>query len=772
MPPSIPPDPPAKRIIPLVPYEASPKRDGDDSNKKKDDKKDGDTKKTECYFNKIVYSCLHQASHPHLPRIQHTSPCTCLKIHEVLRPSRASNPQLFHVNHACSVCIIFGELLDMSSATRTNTKQGKVTTSSSADVLTKDAAGPITTSYRSEDRRKRHAIALRMVRTENQKKNIETYAAAQKRAEERKAGRIRLQFDDSRLDDNVDSAYEKNQRLLREHIDLMKAINAKYGNGHVTSSCVPAAKEKAVIPDHSSTKPATQNSIASLQDEFASLIVSNHSSSKTELPKASNVLKDRKSTKSRGSSTANTHRDPSRDTFVVDLLKKSKAFSPSKYDSSKVVDRKVKCGPVDCSPHTKGYTSTEACGDVKDTNDAYPAYMEQSTIISRPSVSGADEKSMCSSGPSPLGDCAGKPTNKSQHMDRLSNYYLRTVEDDEARKKSARTGTPSARLACRPAHSSESTTGSKPSTLVNDVVSTDNKFNNSAPRAASVNEAKKNSDITKTKIHKGNENATPATTGVSTSSSLTKTTVTAEEDFKSPNFIGIMPHNLDTSLMTNAINKQDALAASVRRPDSVKWQVPGTAKVTEKDLNFDMLGDHTNSFAPYIRGDAATTTFNKTGPVPTTAASPATTTERKVEAWDVISKDDEDKGKGEEFDGKESDKEVVLQSTSISTSTSSQPSPTVNTCHPKSVPSNLASNLTTDDMEAMAVVLAATRLARRMVAQEVEDEWVDLAPNGAANEVLAANRAKTVDKDGETEKVDGEEWEDLGEELEEYDFCS
>ncbi|PVH84805.1 hypothetical protein DL98DRAFT_528223 [Cadophora sp. DSE1049] len=695
MPPSTLPDPPGKRIIPLVPYVASPKRDGDAS-QKKHDKEDGDTSKEECYFNKIVYSCRHQASHPDLPRIHHTSPCTCLTIHQVLRPSRASNPKLFQVNHPCSDCILFGEPGEMSSAPRTNTQQGMATISTSADALTKDTARPVTTTtcfeeqaayfraqkaqkdevirvaeaaefaaaelvktqelkaeVRRQERQKRQDRALRIFGFEGRRKEIDEFAA-KKLAEECKAGRIKLIPKDSTLNDKMDTALEDCQRILREHDDVMNATDSKYHSGHATSSSGSAANNKVARPNNSSTKPASQNSNASLTDESIPSNFWYHALSKTQIPKASADLEEWKSIKSRAALTANTHSDPSRmiNYYTDKLLQQSIALRASKYNASKVADGKAKHPSINYPPCTKNATSTEDRGSVKDTDDGCPAFMEQSTILSRPTVSGGDEKSMKSttlsspldvhlrsllavkssssasvttkstgdtgnskissvsqsqltsqaappqvagrvaisdwktnfgsSGPSPPGAGADKPTGNSQPVDRVSNYYLRVLEDAEARKKYAATAHPPSRLTCPPPGYAKSILGSKPSTST------------------------------------------------------------------------------------------------------------------------------------------------------------------KGEGKDV-----------EANDGKDSDKEVVT--------TTSHNSHTVHMRSPRTL------RLTTCPNAARA---ARKESRRRMIAREVEDEWVDLAPNGAAAEVLAANRAKTVGKKADVEKDDGEvegekddgegeEWEDL-----------
>lgn len=251
-------------------------------------------------------------------------------------------------------------------------------------------------------------------------------------------------------------------------------------------------------------------------------------------------------------------------------------------------------------------------------------------------------------------------------------------------------------------------------------------------------------------------------------------TVVNENDPEFPYHTDCMPANVDVPLMTSAINKQDAIPAAVRRVSPSEWSYyysRPASELSEENLNFELLGERTNGFAPYIRGTAdaaASASSSKTK---------GDSKSKSVTAVGVTAGNDKGEkseiAKGKDLGSKDSDKEVVPAS--IATSTNS------NTVTARSQHTLRFTKVNTQ---------AGKEAKRSMTAREVEDEWINLKPNGAAAEILAFNAAHAKAKygskvgvsaggvkKGETASADqvgggvGEDWQVIGGD-EEYDFCT
>jgi len=256
-----------------------------------------------------------------------------------------------------------------------------------------------------------------------------------------------------------------------------------------------------------------------------------------------------------------------------------------------------------------------------------------------------------------------------------------------------------------------------------------------------------------------------------------RATAVNEKDPALPYYTDCMPANFNTPLMTSAIDKQDAIAASVRRLPPSKWRYDFgrlASELYEKNLNFELLGERTNGFAPYIRGTAdaegsassSKTKGDSKSKFVTTAAVSSGHVNEKAEKGEKG-----ENAKGKDLGSKDSDKEVVPANGAFSTNS--------NTVTARSPPTlRFATNSNHARKEAK----------RMMVAREVEDEWINLKPNSAAAELLAFNADRAKAKNGgnvgvsagvkkrETVSADqvggvGEDWEVIGGD-EEYDFCT
>ncbi|KAK0101445.1 hypothetical protein ONS95_006618 [Cadophora gregata] len=833
MPPPTTQDRPTNRAIPLVPYVPSPKRDADDRNHKEEDKE-------ECYLNKIGE-----------PR-------------EILTASQANTKQGMEaastsVDSSTEDATLQGTAESpfekQAAYLRTQKSQNNDTTKQNKHFEAENIQSKgVNVEGQGKEQRKGQSTILHLVRSAERCKEIEAFAA-NKLVEDRKAGRTKLVFKDSLLTDKLDNALEDSQRIFRQHNDFMKATDFSNGSGQAKSSTDVAENEKGASADNLTTKPTTQSSNISHADESIPPNFWYHSPSKTHIPKASTDLQEWKAIRNRAVVTVNTHHEPSYmvDYYTCKLLQQSLARRASQVGATKAADGKVKYDALNFHRNRKTVTSTYHQGSAKETNNGDPEIMEQSTIFSRPVVLGANKKTMYAASSNQHASefktvalvgtrvwdtdfelhnksspeaSIDKLVVKSQPVDRESNYYLRTIDDTKARKKYVSTGLPS-RLAGSPSVRSKPTLSSNPSPSTSDYIpSAYYDSANFAPHTPRAREAKKDLETAETRVQKENlvnENASPINSTGSTQGPSNKTTAFTGENFKLPYYSGFMPQDLGKPLMTNAMKKQDAIAASLPRP--VHWTSHEPPRVIEKDLSFDLLGERTNGFAPYIRGtaDTAASSTPKT-PAPKTKAKEdwpasfrayiarsfeksnqvdgvprseieahvkeivrAAFAQKKVFStdWDAMAlpqqliidakataeilNDMEKtfesviiKGKDidhtdaslalEKRDGKGSDKEVV---TSRSGS-----------MHlPRSI--RVTAGSTTNSN-----VRRVKKESRRMIAREVEDEWVDLAPNVAAAELMAANRAKTAIKKSEAEKDEGEgeDWQDLGEE--EYDFCA
>ncbi|KAG4430114.1 hypothetical protein IFR05_014398 [Cadophora sp. M221] len=225
----------------------------------------------------------------------------------------------------------------------------------------------------------------------------------------------------------------------------------------------------------------------------------------------------------------------------------------------------------------------------------------------------------------------------------------------------------------------------------------------------------------------------------------------------------LLHENFMTSLMTNSIRNHDILAASVRTPgQSIASAVFKEPRVTEKDLYFNLLADRHPVKAPWVCGVKAS----------------ADTKNGNAAAVDNPIKATADDG----------DKEKCIRDTANIAKLVATSMDTVrrhrNALAKKMAVESVAENTKpalapAPETKKQEVVSESKRPdPKRLVAREVEDEWVDLAPNNAAAQELARQNTSTgVVKKPET-RVQGEgaksadgEWEDLGGDEESWDFC-
>ncbi|KAH7360310.1 hypothetical protein BKA65DRAFT_473466 [Rhexocercosporidium sp. MPI-PUGE-AT-0058] len=203
----------------------------------------------------------------------------------------------------------------------------------------------------------------------------------------------------------------------------------------------------------------------------------------------------------------------------------------------------------------------------------------------------------------------------------------------------------------------------------------------------------------------------------------------------SPDARNLLHDNLMIPLMSNTIQKHDILAASIHSPNrNAASAMIKDVLVAKKDLAFNLLADDSHSVGePRVKEAAAATKIKLA------------------------------KSNLEERSVKPAAEDKTVKAASETDTTKSAPgtdNPVIDhsTRNPKSAYESKRSD------------------SKRLVARDIEDEWVDLAPNPAAVRELARRTASTsVAKKHEAETSDvkdiGGEWEDLSGDEEAWDFC-
>ncbi|KAH9223965.1 hypothetical protein DL95DRAFT_452944 [Leptodontidium sp. 2 PMI_412] len=221
-------------------------------------------------------------------------------------------------------------------------------------------------------------------------------------------------------------------------------------------------------------------------------------------------------------------------------------------------------------------------------------------------------------------------------------------------------------------------------------------------------------------------------------------------------------------LMTNAIRKLDNPAASARTPDQNAASAMFKAtRVTEKDLNFNLLADRHPVGAPWIKGTSEIKNGNASA-------------EKKI--MKTVADDEDVKAAAikEKCIRDAADIANFMADVQVQNAKLAKERNRLNTTAKNQAIDYAAENTkpapTTEIKKVKAAVWSEKTNPKRLVAREVEDEWVDLAPNEAAARELARKNTSTSvvrksEADVESAKNTDGEWEDLGGDEASWDFC-